>query len=266
MLLNVLQLGRWELATISDAEDALLKPHLQPIPANMAKVLSSHLEEFHALMGKDSAKLRRLQHSIPCYSVLKQAKQLKQITSPDLVQLVGIQQLSLSDFRALLHWFEKFGPQTLEGRSAGLQQGAAWVHGVTIVLAMQSQQNLEDAFQQLLQNELAQHPANTFAMTLDAVQVLERALFSQTSDSGDAGLQQWGLDVGKHQDGWDPYEESNDPDWFSDWFDNSTERRLRRRGQVSHLLLIVQQIYAFVYFIFLQPGPNFESDVSIDVD
>lgn len=98
----------------------MLQPLNRPIPAEMAKTLASHLEEFEALMEQDSARLRRLQGSIPCYAILKQTRQLKQVNSPRLSHLLGLQQLSTTDYRHLLHWFKTFGPQTTAGQSAGM--------------------------------------------------------------------------------------------------------------------------------------------------
>ncbi|KAK0187093.1 hypothetical protein F5146DRAFT_1209292 [Armillaria mellea] len=48
---------------------------------------------------------------------------------------------------------------------------------------------------------------------LEAHEILEFQLFSQTEEAGTAGNQQWGLDVGCHQDNWYPYAVNHDDDY-----------------------------------------------------
>ncbi|PBK65064.1 hypothetical protein ARMSODRAFT_1052985 [Armillaria solidipes] len=48
---------------------------------------------------------------------------------------------------------------------------------------------------------------------LEAHEIFEFRLFSQSEEAGVAGNQQWGLDVGCHQDNWYPYSTDHDDDY-----------------------------------------------------
>jgi len=39
----------------------------------------------------------------------------------------------------------------------------------------------------------------------ESIEVLEEEMFENTNRTGPSGNKQWGLDVGHHQDGWNPY-------------------------------------------------------------
>lgn len=40
----------------------------------------------------------------------------------------------------------------------------------------------------------------------ECLEQLEEAMFEQSAQAGRAGNYQWGLDVGDHQEGWNPYD------------------------------------------------------------
>ncbi|KAK0435039.1 hypothetical protein EV421DRAFT_1716984, partial [Armillaria borealis] len=48
---------------------------------------------------------------------------------------------------------------------------------------------------------------------LEAHEIFEFRLFSQSEEAGVAGNQQWGIDVGCHQDNWYPYSTDHDDDY-----------------------------------------------------
>lgn len=145
----------------------------------------------------------------------------------ELGHLLGLGTLSTADCRALHNWFYWNGPFTSNGGDAAVQQGSTWVHGVTIVLALRRGISITSAWNLLCTEQGG--CGDNLPVMVACVSDLESAIFAQTKSAGDAGLQQWGLDVGPHQDLWDPY---NSAAGMETWTDNSTSRRLRKREKV----------------------------------
>ncbi|THU97222.1 hypothetical protein K435DRAFT_663093, partial [Dendrothele bispora CBS 962.96] len=61
---------------------------------------------------------------------------------------------------------------------------------------------------------------------LEAITILERIMFDQSEKAGQAGNQQWGLDAGPHEDGWNPY------------IDDPFASEAKRQGSDSELQVI----------------------------
>jgi len=46
---------------------------------------------------------------------------------------------------------------------------------------------------------------NSIDVDAECIENLEEEMFENTTRTGPSGNEQWGLDVGHHQDGWNPY-------------------------------------------------------------
>ena len=46
---------------------------------------------------------------------------------------------------------------------------------------------------------------NSIDVDAESIETLEEEMFEHSSRTGASGNEQWGLDVGHHQDGWNPY-------------------------------------------------------------
>jgi len=173
--------------------------------------------------------MRDRSSGIPCWKLLKSRRQLDQLHVLEFAHLLGLAVLSTADYRALHNWFFWHGPLTSQGMDAAIQQGATWVHGVTIVLALRQGVSISTAWDNL-RNERG-GCGDTLPIMVACVQDLESVIFDQKVGAGDAGLRQWGLDVGPHQDSWDPYKSKAGA---KAWRDGSSTKRIRMREKVCN--------------------------------
>lgn len=117
-------------------------------------------------------------------------------------------------------------------------------HAVTIFLAyrLRSEDHPEDVKELLLRAWRVQTSAEEVGERYEAVDVdleclrdFEKRLFECSEDAGEAGFQQWGLDAGDHQDGWDPYQ--NLPsDWEDGWQPDDAEAILEVCHHLHHTI------------------------------
>jgi hypothetical protein len=63
----------------------------------------------------------------------------------------------------------------------------------------------------------------------EALMQLERRMFENTQAAGPAGNHQWGIDVGPHQDRWDPY-----ADTPQEWINPNYQAKTLSENEVFH--------------------------------
>jgi hypothetical protein len=83
--------------------------------------------------------------------------------------------------------------------------GTAITHCINLIAAKQHNITLEAAWELLKQPD----PIPPIDVESRAVAALEQIMFESSIEAGTAGDEQWGLDVGPHQNGWRPYDTSH---------------------------------------------------------
>ena len=79
--------------------------------------------------------------------------------------------------------------------------------------------SMADAYRSLVVKSRKSRKQDGVDVDWECQKLLEEKMLRSTKESGPAGYQVWGLDLGPHQDGWDPYDDMPD-----DWRD---EKRLQ---------------------------------------
>ena len=123
--------------------------------------------------------------------------------------------LSVSERAQILNWFETHISLTKDNR--GLWLGCLPIaHAHTVFIAFQMHQDphyksLRAHPRELLlkawEVQLTSAPTilNSIDVDAESIETLEAEMFEHLSRTGASGNEQWGLDVGHHQDGWNPY-------------------------------------------------------------
>lgn len=136
------------------------------------------------------------------------------------MELFRIGDASTDDEAAIIHWISEHCDPPL---STIWSSGLGPVHAMTLLLAHRHKLSVEQAFEyQIRDTDKQQRHKQEVDVDLEAIQLLEDNIFAQTHLAGKAGLQQWGLDIGVHQDRWKPYGLVNT------WQDRGTEERLNK--------------------------------------
>jgi hypothetical protein len=200
---------------------------LEPIPSWLCQLLSDHASVIQSLCrGQLPANV-----DIPCWKFLHSHR--SHITIRLNLSNLGLHQLPLHTVRAMLHHFAVSGPFKVGGSPISMMDGAAWAHAVTIIIASLKAISIHDAWLAIQEDHRLGSGRDFVAVTAKAVTHLEQEMFSQVEAAGMAGLRQWGLSSGRHQDNWDPY---NDLDVWGErqmWAtDGSTMDRLSEAPKV----------------------------------
>jgi len=137
--------------------------------------------------------------------LLEKARELKLLNAYSHLARSG--HLPDSVHGAILHWLsQKFLQSDASSNGNPIRlEGAVLIHALNTALADSTGASLVDAWQQLQSPRLRVNGGEIARPTPEAIIDLEHDAFSQTLLAGKAGLQQWGLDAGHHQDLWNPY-------------------------------------------------------------
>lgn len=92
----------------------------------------------------------------------------------------------------------------------------------------------------------------------ECISSLEYKLFQRSKEAGIASLCQWGLDVGPHQDGWNPYSQVP-TEWHIDDFGTDLDQS---ELQVSCSGSLVNGNCALLICASIQPGPKFAAQIT----
>ncbi|KAK0194739.1 hypothetical protein F5146DRAFT_924890 [Armillaria mellea] len=199
----------WE---VKDQKDELMiTPNLLPFTAEVDKALSPHIETLRELLERPgSASV----DEVPAIGWLHKEKRDPRSS---VIPITG--GISQDDQAALNTWFDSMVPGAKERHLEwiGLLPMA---HSRTLLMASRLQDTLLSKYHKswptLLEKTweyMDKHMGANFTIVdidLEAHEILEFRLFSQTEEAGAAGNQQWGLDVGCHQDNWYPYAVDHD--------------------------------------------------------
>ncbi len=202
-LLSNIQLGKFQHAwEVKEQKDELMiMPNLLPFTSEIDEALSPHIDILRQLLKNPS--------SVPVDDVPAMGWLLKQKKDPlsSVVPITG--GISQDDQAVLNTWFDNKIPGAKQHRLdwIGLLPMA---HSRTLLMASRLKDTLLSKYRKdwptLLQKTweyMDEHMGTNFTIVdidLEAHEIFEFRLFSQSEEAGAAGNQQWGLDVGCHQD------------------------------------------------------------------
>lgn len=141
-------------------------------------------------------------------------------------------------------------------------RGAAYFHAITIVLSMKHSIPLSSAWTDYQLNYKKNCHSVGSALAYRrieqlALQHLEEEMFDCRPSAGLAGNCQWGLDVGYHQNRWDPYSDISD-----EWKEGQIIDDYSHPDFEEYNAALTVSLCTFQYHMtnkFAQTGPNFKT-------
>ncbi|KDR71496.1 hypothetical protein GALMADRAFT_74923, partial [Galerina marginata CBS 339.88] len=215
---RTIRLGKWKHAfEVENSEDVLADPTRIPYTKEIDEILSPFKDILTKLTTHRFNDLKDI--FIPAKLWLEGTKNTLHST---LVPYVG--SLSVLDRARIANWFDVH--ITLKDKELRL----SWLgylpiaHAYTLYIAHSLNSDPKTAkfsWQKLLEQAWEVQFTGTPSRLVDVdvececLYWLEKEMFEVSAQAGIAGFYQWGLDVGHHQDNWDPY--SNIPyEWNKD--------------------------------------------------
>ncbi|KXN89732.1 hypothetical protein AN958_05272 [Leucoagaricus sp. SymC.cos] len=229
---RMIPLGFWWLAcNFPDQEDRLLHTSWAPYTEEVKQALGPHTELLRQLLidstKVDSKQIPALEHGqqLGSRDYLKRA-----------VRYGHVGGLSHLEQARIYNWLEDELDLTSPTAKTSYdydQWSLVRAHALTLFLVHRMRNDSKAKNEQELLWEVWLYqmkkppPLEVIDIYLESVAALECLMFEVSSEAGLAGQHQWGLDVGDHQDKWDPYRHVPD-----DWIDNSIEldQKASQRG------------------------------------
>ena len=192
---------------MQSTEDILADPSTIPYGAEVDKALSPARDRLREiLLSPDDVP----SEEVPAKKWLEDQK--KSLTKT-LIPFVGA--LSVSERAQIANWFETHISLTQDTRVLWLGR-LPIAHAHTVFIAFRMHQdphykglraNLRELFSKAWEVQLTGAPTilNSIDIDAESMETLEEEMFEHSNRTGPSGNEQWGLDVGHHQDGWNPY-------------------------------------------------------------
>ncbi|KAH7875730.1 uncharacterized protein C8R40DRAFT_1250870 [Lentinula edodes] len=202
------RLGRWDHPPLRlSEEDILMQFEDYPYTEEVNDALKPHLEFLKTLhCSPQDCSVEEVPAKV---YVEKSKKPIHQCTIP----FTG--GLTIEDQARVANWFEKFVSQTPSISRSKWHSLLAHAHAITLFLdhrlhrtatGMSESERLHNAWNhQTTTRQISSNSSNTIDVDLECLEYLETRMFERSREAGVAGWYQWGLDVGYHQDNWDPY-------------------------------------------------------------
>ncbi|KAJ7086352.1 hypothetical protein B0H15DRAFT_782057 [Mycena belliarum] len=214
-----IRLGQWMHANEApNEEDMLFAFRDHPYTHEIDTVLRPHLKELEALLTDPDGD----HPDIPALEFARAQKKSKTKTT-EMLRQGGIPytgDLRSIDCARVANWFYNCVAGAKEATHMWLGR-VPLGHAYTILIASHHRQSILDEIQgdsryTTMERQTAifhiawgyQVGRPTFRFTdvdRECLGIFEERLFEDSHEAGRAGNQQWGLDVGPHQDGWSPY-------------------------------------------------------------
>ncbi|KZV89850.1 hypothetical protein EXIGLDRAFT_136981 [Exidia glandulosa HHB12029] len=212
-----IRLGKWKVASNPDALDPLYNFRAHPYTPEVDALLQPHKETLKQLALLHPAK--RLLDYLPTLSKIPVLGH--QVDTRQLPKAIGWGNLPPLTTAHICYWVSIHIDRNVN--VAGMRM---LFHAANIALAAHNNISLADAWQrfQIEFDGLSPRSSiDTFALN-----ILEQRMFDQSASLGPAALSQWGLDVGDHQQRWNPYEEgpTHDEHTAAGWDGDSDEYAL----------------------------------------
>ena len=191
-------------------------PTVEDILSNPSSV--QYTPEIHEALQASIPVLRKLLDSpetlsnetIPAKKWLEEGKKILQ---KSLVPFTG--DLTFNERAKIANWFEEHIAQQDPKKRQKWLGLLPIAHAHTIVIASRLRKETpndeSDKPEELVhkawqkQMEMAASPLSEVDVDLLCLEGLEEQMFERSALAGNAGHWQWGLNVGHHQDGWNPY-------------------------------------------------------------
>jgi hypothetical protein len=190
---------------MESAEDILADPSSTLYGAEVDKALAPALDDLRdILLSPDNVP----SESVPAKKWLEDQK--KSLTNT-LIPYVGA--LSVSERAQIAYWFETHVSLTKDARILWFGR-LPIAHAHTVFIAFRMHQDSQyknltarEIVSKAWEVQLTRVPTilNSIDVDAESVEALEEEMFENTNRTGPSGNEQWGLDVGHHQDGWNPY-------------------------------------------------------------
>lgn len=190
-------------------EDLIERFQDVPFPDDVHLVLSSHVDELQTLL-KDLHPECHPDHPVSQYLLKKE--QRADSSGGYSIKFYG--NLSIIERAQVANWFFHNIPGAQQ--TIHLWLGCSpLAHAFTLLIAHQEfgqlstnreerSRQLQTAWEYLV--ERTGTGFNPVDVDHECLSALEERMFTDSVEAGAAGNQQWGLDAGSHQNGWNPYE------------------------------------------------------------
>ncbi|KAF4620872.1 hypothetical protein D9613_000021 [Agrocybe pediades] len=202
-----IKLGRWTQSwNTKTAEDILEDPSLVSYTSEVDEALSSSKKTLEALFKNPGGVDSKL---VPSKDWLESKKKDIKTT---VVPYVG--SLSLMDRARIANWFEVHISKDKKKRHLWLTLlPIAHAHTLFILYRLKHHPKYSGLGENELLGEAWSVQCSTdvdgvlfdFDVDLNCLAYLEEEMFENSARAGVAGNQQWGLDAGDHENGWNPY-------------------------------------------------------------
>ncbi|KAJ7698840.1 hypothetical protein B0H16DRAFT_1349348, partial [Mycena metata] len=265
-----IRLGKWSHACETPMEEDELVEYLNaPYTNEVENALRPHVKTLETLLLDPDA-----QHKgVPAATYSNAMKRAKTQKGGEMLKHGAVTYaggLGITDRARIANWFHHNVPGAKDSpiKWFGCMPLA---HAFTILIAYRNQEEILDKIQDSAHYSGMDRQAAIFDIAWDlqrtptallpdidheCLNFFEERLFEHSLAAGRAGNQQWGLDVGTHQENWSPY--INIPaEWNHDDRDNESESELLVRfiifSSTPHLTLLPSQ-----------PGPNYEAEPRVE--
>ncbi|KAJ7178694.1 hypothetical protein C8R43DRAFT_842165, partial [Mycena crocata] len=206
---RLIRLGKYTHAHEIPLQEDILEDFLKhAYPSEIDDLLRPHVAELDSLLSTGRMFSREQVEAYPAVRyVVMQRKETVPFGGP----------FSLIEQAQIMNWFHHNIP-AVQNQQTGLWVGhAAHSHALTLVVAKMYKEKLYNGTQAVFETlspldvlELAfsklQAPV-VISVDVDheCLALLEEWMFESSNEAGIAGEEQWGLNTGRHQDGWNPY-------------------------------------------------------------
>jgi hypothetical protein len=198
-------LGKWKHPDeVESAEDILADPSSIPYSAEVNKALTPARKILGNILTSPNEDPGEYVHAKAWLE--DQGKEVD-----DIIPYVGT--LSVIERAQIANWFETHVSLTKEARVLWMTR-LPIAHAHTIFIAFRIRKDpcyktltIPDLFLKAWEAQLTGVPTILKNVDVDreCVEFLEEEMFENTDRTGASGNEQWGLDVGHHQGGWNPY-------------------------------------------------------------